>query len=115
MESNHTFLQNDFTDRLSHQWLKHPNFAHSTGIEPASPPSTGSVVTIPLRTKLLLIILGKEYLSQYGYELMYQIAVRYKLSFPFLYLVMVMLHRLLHVKQLRFYYANEAGATPNHN
>ena len=26
-----------------------------------------------------------------------------------LYLVMVMLHRLLHVKQLRFYYANEAN------
>ena len=26
VESNHTFLQNDFTDRLSHQWLKHPNF-----------------------------------------------------------------------------------------
>ena len=25
VESNHTFLQNDFTDRLSHQWLKHPN------------------------------------------------------------------------------------------
>ena len=30
----------------------------------------------------------------------------------FLYLVMVMLHRPLHVKQIRFYYANEAKMDP---
>ena len=34
-------------------------FDHSTGIEPASPPSTGSVVTIPLRTKLQQAFIGK--------------------------------------------------------
>ena len=47
MESNHTLLQNDFTDRLHHQMLKPPNytfhahlfkcetqFAGSVGIEP---------------------------------------------------------------------------------
>ena len=84
-------------------------FAHSTGIEPASPPSTGSVVTIPLRTKLLLTILGKEYFSQYGYELMYQIAVRYKLSSPFLYLVVESNYCHFHVKEIRSHYANEAN------
>jgi hypothetical protein len=55
MESNHTLLQNGVTDRLSHQWLKH----------------------------------------------------------PFLYLVMVMLHRHLYVKQIRSYYANEVNKINN--
>ena len=39
---------------------------------------------------------------------MYRIAVRYKLSFPFLYLVIESNYRPLHVKQIRYHYANEA-------
>ena len=33
----------------------------------------------------------------------------------FLYLVIESNYRHLHVKQIRYHYANEAGATPNHN
>lgn len=71
MESNHTLLQNDFTDRLHRQMLKLPKytfqlnlykcetlFAYSAGFEPAPPASSASVVTIPLRTKLLLLSCG---------------------------------------------------------
>jgi len=36
-----------------------PQFCHSTGIEPAPPPLPGSVVTIPLRTKLQQAFIGK--------------------------------------------------------
>ena len=47
-------------------------------------------------------------------DLIYSQAAVSKTTFAtqFLYLVMVMLHRLLHVKQLRFYYANEAIFVP---
>lgn len=82
------------------------------GLRSLTSDSNASVLPTTLLIKLLLIVLGKGCCSQYGYELIYGIAVPYKLSSPFLYLVMVMLHRLLHVKQLRSYYANEAKMDP---
>lgn len=43
---------------------------------------------------------------------MYRIAVQYKLSSPFLYLVIESNYRPLHVKQIRYHYANEAKMDP---
>ena len=46
------FLQQRFYRPLITPVTEASQFAHSTGIEPASPPSTGSVVTNLPRTKL---------------------------------------------------------------
>ena len=48
MESNHTFLQNDFTDRLHHQMLKLP-FVPRDGYAP--PPIACKTITLLLRQR----------------------------------------------------------------